>query len=192
MWKVLQESPKGNRRRKGQNVGERGRRGGGFWPGKEGGVEVWRGFLLVAFSPDRCLLFGPLLLFTVLPAWLLSGLGSGLQWDWNNACVTFAFVTLSYMHKRTHTRRGSLMAHFPSCAALLEVYDHLSVLAKRLNKSFLSLSLSLCPLSLSLCNSLVLYVWVCTCVCVPTATCDLRGMKKTFHGVVCVCILWWN
>ncbi len=56
VWKVLQESQKVNRRRKGQNGGERERRGGGFWPGrkaeKEGGVEVWMGFLLMAFSPD--------------------------------------------------------------------------------------------------------------------------------------------
>lgn len=108
VWKLLQEIQKGNRRRKRQNEGGGGRRGEGYWlgwkRGKERGIEVWRGFLLAVFSLDWCLLFCPLLLFTVLPARLLSGFGSGLQWDWNNTCVTFAFVTPSYMHKHTHKR----------------------------------------------------------------------------------------
>lgn len=32
--------------------GNKGGGGGGVLPGKERGIEVWSGFLLVAFSPD--------------------------------------------------------------------------------------------------------------------------------------------
>lgn len=191
VWKVLQESQIGNRRRKRQNEGERERRGEEFWLGRkwstEGGIEVWRGFLLVALSPDWCLLFSARPLFTVLPAQLLSGLGSELQWDWNNACVTFVFITLSYMHKNTHTDTlwGSLMAIFSHCIALLEAFDHLSVLAQWLNKSP--------PLTLSCC-----LFWVSVCVCLRAnsvfwvSSLQQPVTHKEWKTCLPLCCLCWN
>lgn len=186
VWKVLQESQIGNRRRKRQNEGERERRGEEFWPGRkwstEGGIEVWRGFLLVALSPDWCLLFSPLPLFTVLPAQLLSGLGSELQWDWNNACVTFVFITLSYMHKNTHTVRVTDGHFFPLHCSFGSVRPSVSVgpMIKQISPShsFLLPLLSECVR--------VFARQQCVLGLLTSATCDPQGMKNLSSTVLSV------
>ena len=98
------------------------------------------------------------LLYSLLPCQrdYYRGLAVGNKGTQTILVQHFAFVTLSYMHKHTH-REGQRWPIFPvTHTALLEEYDHLSDLAKRLNKSSFSVFLSV-----SLCVSVY-----CTCVCV--------------------------